>query len=264
MNMPKLTECSGRFVVTYFSEPLTTEALIRAILEAPTAQDMGRGGIKVIEVDGKSLVVRKYLHGGLFRALTQDRFLSGSRPLQEAEITLRLKEHGFPVADVCCAITENAGPVKRLYLVTFFEVGAVNLLDYLTRSTSRKRLRAIKTLATLFRRLEEEGIYHPDLHLNNVMIAETGELFFLDFDRAKAMELTPAHVESMLWRLARHADKMERQGRFQAKQREKVLFLRTYDHLSGRDMEKNMAAEAGKKNLFHRIGWFVESLLYRS
>jgi 3-deoxy-D-manno-octulosonic acid kinase len=194
--------------------------------------------------------------------LTGDLFLSDSRCRNEADIMHALAEKGFPVVEVLCAISETLGLVKRLYLVTALLEGSEDLLDSLHKSGTRKRLRLVKRFAELLWELEKAGIYHPDLHLNNVLVTPEGDLFFLDFDRAYHKAITPADVESMLWRLSRFADKMEKQGRFRAAPKERALFLRTYEHLSGRSIEGGMAQKMRRKGYLHRFGWFVESLLY--
>jgi hypothetical protein len=67
----------------------------------------------------------------------------------------------------------------------------------------------------------------------------------------------------MFGRLGRFVDKMDRQGRFSATGLEKALFLRTYARLSGVDLTKSLADSATRTGVRHRIGWFIESLLYR-
>jgi alpha-galactosidase len=96
----------------------------------------------------------------------------------------------------------------------------------------------------------------------NVMVTAGGKLVFLDFDRARKKLLGLKDVESMVWRLDRFVDKMGRQGKLAVQQREKTLFLRTYDRLSHRGLTTRMQSRAAAKTRLHRIGWFFESLLY--
>ena len=260
--MNRVGEESGKFRVFYYGEPVDTGVLLKALREARVLENRGRGGIKFLDVGEKKLVCRKYLHGGLFRALTKDLFMSDSRCRAEAHIMHTLARQGFPVAEAFCAISETAGPMKRLYLVTHLVENSKSLLDYLKESGSRVRLRTVRRFAQLLWDLERTGVYHPDLHLNNVLVTPRGELFFLDFDRARRKEITSADVEGMLWRLLRFTDKMEKQGKFRAEEREKILFVRTYERLSGHSIEKVMAQKMRRKNYIHRLGWFVEALLY--
>jgi tRNA A-37 threonylcarbamoyl transferase component Bud32 len=252
----------GRFLVTYYSEPVPASKLVDKILKAPALLNEGRGGIRIVEVAGRKLVCRQYLHGGLFRSFTRALFFSASRSTREVEILLHLKERGFPVITPFATITESCTFAKRLYLVTVLEEQAVNLLEYLKRSDAQARMRAIKRFAELLWGLEEAGVYHPDLHLRNVVLTTEGEMLFLDFDKAAITSIDREDAESMLWRLARFVEKMERLGELKVDEREQLLFLRTYERLSRRSMIDDMQKKMKRKGFLHRIGWFIESLLY--
>ncbi|MEO0249058.1 MAG: lipopolysaccharide kinase InaA family protein, partial [candidate division WOR-3 bacterium] len=113
-------------------------------------------------------------------------------------------------------------------------------------------------------RLEQTGIYHPDLHLRNVVLTADGRMLFLDFDKAVRKQLDQKDVESMFWRLERYVAKMERQGALVVYPYEKMLFVRVYERLSKRSLTKQIRKRLKTKNLIHRMGWFVESLLYKT
>jgi hypothetical protein len=66
----------------------------------------------------------------------------------------------------------------------------------------------------------------------------------------------------MFWRLARYVAKMERQGPCLSILT-KNAFVRIRAALKKRPAE-NLQKQLKTKNLLHRIGWFVESLLYRT
>jgi hypothetical protein len=55
---------------------------------------------------------------------------------------------------------------------------------------------------------------------------------------------------------------MERLGELKVDEREQLLFLRTYERLSRRSMINEMQKKMKRKGFLHRIGWFIESLLY--
>lgn len=253
----------GRFRIIYYSTFVEPGLFIKNLLESEMHSGKGRGGIKIIEVDGLKLVVRKYMHGGLFRGITRDFFTSQKRVVAEADILTYLREQRFPVVSPFCALIEHSFLVKRLYLVTGLEEKSINLLESFQQADKRQRLRLVKKLAHFFWMLEKAGIYHPDLHLRNVLVTPTQDLVFLDFDRARRKSVESKDAESMLWRLGRFVDKMERQGQSAVGSKEKALFLRVYDRLSGRDMGRSMERRAVTKGYIHRIGWFIESLIYR-
>ena len=252
------------FLVTCYAKSVPASELIEKMLRAPSIQHEGRAGIRILDVAGTKLVCRKYSHGGLFRAFTRDLFFSARRSAQEADIMLRLKQNGFPVITPFAAITELGTLRKRLYLCTVLEEGAINLLEYLKRSGKKARLRAVKRFAELLWELERAEIYHPDLHLKNVVVTPGGKMLFLDFDKASRRPIGKKDAESMLWRLARYVDKMQRQGDLRVDDRERILFLRTYERLSKRNIIGEMQKQLRRKTLLHKAGWFVESLLYGS
>jgi RIO-like serine/threonine protein kinase len=173
-----------------------------------------------------------------------------------------LQERGFPVATPFAAAIEKLFILRRLYLITVFEEDAVGLLEYLHTCKKRERMRAVVRLAELLWGLKQAGVYHRDLHLRNVLVTRENRLILLDFDRAVKKPLIPTDVESMIRRLGRFTEKMERQGRLRVGAIEKALFLRAYARLSGYDMTEKMKRSRKMRGLMHRVGWFIESLLF--
>jgi hypothetical protein len=247
------------------AEPLADpSALIDSLTSAPSLENKGRGGIRIVTLPGKRLACRKYIHGGFFRGITGDTFFSGKRAIDEFRITLYLQEGGFPVASPYCVIIKKAFLTKTPYILTYYEENGVDLTEFLHGASQRERCRAIKKFATLMSQLEKLGVYHPDLHLNNVLVdSKTKALLFLDFDKARKKPISAREMERMFWRLNRYSDKMEREGRIKIDSKEKLLFLRTYGRLSGSDMTARMAARATRKTLLSKLGWFFEGLFYR-
>jgi hypothetical protein len=261
--MAELTKADyGPFTIYFAGTPVEPALLIDQLDSGALIENKGRGGIRIIRAAGFTLACRKYLHGGLLRAFTGDTFFSNRRALQEITLIMHLRDAGFPVIEPFAAIVRNNAFTKDLCLLTVFREGAFDLLDYLRDASKTARLRAIRYLAFLYRRLEELGVYHPDLHLNNVLVAPDGGMVFLDFDKSSIKALTKEDMARMFWRLNRFADKMEKNGRLTATLGEKAFFLRVYSRLSGYDMAAYMEKKAGTKSLSGRIGWFIENALY--
>jgi 3-deoxy-D-manno-octulosonic acid kinase len=254
---------TGRFTVISCAPVQDEAALLRRLAAAPVIAGKGRAGIRTIEIDGHRLVARQYTHGGLFRIFTGDRFFGGRRAIAEAEITEYLYRCGFPIVKPFCVVTERRVLTRRLYLVTFLEEGAVDLLQHIREASSKQRLRIARRLGEAFWRLERAGVFHPDLHLRNVVITGDGRLVFLDFDRARRRAIGRKDMQWMFKRLGRFVDKMERQGEFSATGLEKAVFLRAYARLAHYDPTADMARSAERDHLRHRMGWLLESLLYR-
>ena len=259
--MTPFVERLGRFTISYYSSHVEPRALLGAISRAELVGGKGRGGIKIFEAGGLRLVSRKYMHGGLLRAFTRDLFLRPARATKEAEIMAYVREKGLPAAAPFCAIEERLFPVCRIYLVTYLQEGAVELLDHLRQSTRRERLRCSRRLAELMWLMKESGVFHPDFHLKNVLVTPGKRLVFLDFDRSRRRTVSDRDMKSMFRRLARFADKMVLQGRLDGSDEEKALFVRTYARLSGTDPDGWMRG-GGRRTYLNRLGWLVESLLY--
>lgn len=252
----------GRFHLPYSSEPIDIPLLVQELFKIHIIENKGRGGIRIVNVNNKQLICRQYIHGGLFRIITRDLFFTGKRGIHEVEILSYLKERGFPVVAPFCLLTENRNVFKRLYLFTFYEKNTVEFLEYLRSSGKKKRMRMIKRFAQLLWSLETLGIYHPDLHLNNILVAEEKDMIFLDFDKARKKTVTKKDMEGMFWRLNRFVEKMEEKGYIKFDIKEKILFLRTYKKISGYDIITVMEKQIATKRQTYKIGWFIESFLY--
>jgi hypothetical protein len=245
--------------------PITDfSTLIDRFRDTPPLENKGRGGVTLLDIKGGHIACRKYIHGGLLRAITGDIFFSAKRAMEELEILQYLKEKDFPVVQPYGLIIRENFVTKSLYILTVFEEKAADLLEVLSASTGKQRFRIIKMLAQIMWHMETLGVYHPDLHLNNALVNAEGTLTFLDFDRARRKSITKKDMEQMFWRLNRYAEKMERQGKLKIDIKEKMLFLRTYRKCSGFDMARAMKNKISKKGFLSKAGWFFESLLYRN
>jgi hypothetical protein len=253
----------GSFVVTYRQGLIDPSLVMRQLSDPRETIKKGRGEIKILMVDDRLLACRKYTHGGLLRGITGDTFCSEKRAAVELETTIFLEENGFPVIHACGYITKSNPFSKSLYFLTFFEESALDLLEFFKSASRKKRLRAVKNLACFLFQMVKLGIYHPDLHLQNVLVTKTDALLFLDFDRAYRKVITEKDTKNMLWRLNRFAEKKEKADELMVTVEEKTLFLKTFERLSGLHIMKDMAAQLESKHLSYKLGWLLESLLYR-
>jgi hypothetical protein len=239
-------------------------SLVMGQLSGPhSAMRKGRGEIQILSVGDKLLACRKYIHGGLLRGITREIFFSEKRAARELKITTHLEENQFPVVSPYGYITERRCCSKSLFFVTFFEENTGDLLDFLKTAGRKERLRAIKSFARLLFEMGRLGVYHPDLHLQNVLVKKAGGLILLDFDKAFFKAVTINDMERMFWRLNRFAEKKERAGELIVTIQEKALFLRTIERLSGYRIISDMQGQLEGKRRSYRLGWFLDLLLYR-
>jgi hypothetical protein len=252
----------GRVTLTFFSSLRDPASLLRELAKAPVVQGRGRGGIRIVESEGLRLVIRQYRHGGLFRAFTGARYATSGRAMKEAVVTEYLRHAGFPVVEPFCVVAERRLLFARLHLATVYEENRGDLLQCLQVGTTRERLQLIGKFAKGIWLMEQAGVYHPDLHLRNVLVTGDDRLVFLDLDKARRKQVGQEDMVSMFRRLDRFADKMDREGAFHATRLEKALFLRAYQRLSGRDLASELETSARRRSTLNRLGWYVEFLLY--
>lgn len=239
----------------------------------------GRGLLVSLPLDGKGferMVIRHYEHGGIFRALTRDLFLVGSRPFQELIITEMARKAGLPTMEVLAGIKSRVfGPFYKGDLVSKEIPHSLDLIQYFTRwgkGRVQKRLdekrKLIHQAGRLVRKMHEVGIYHSDLHLKN-FIVEMGErgigsLYIIDFDRSKIIHpLKSNKWFANLLRLDRSVEKWRSKG-LSITRTDRLRFLRSY--LEG-DKERIVSVRKYiKKYLRHRkryrLGWAIERLIY--
>lgn len=274
----------GRYTVYSQSELTNLSGLIDEFQKTPCLSDKGRGGIKILHIENRKIACRQYIHGGIFRFFTGDAFFSAKRSINEIELLIYLEKAGIPAVKPFCIIEERRFLFKKLHILTIFEENTKNLTDYLVSAQDRQRLRLAKKIAYLFWMLEQSGVYHPDLHLDNMLFRDkikcpgngsqptfnqggtgvSGDIILIDFDRARRKRLSKKDVEDMFWRLNRYIEKMEKKGGLRIGSKEKTLFLRTYERLSGSEITESMKASLKYKQLASRIGWKIESFFYRT
>jgi 3-deoxy-D-manno-octulosonic acid kinase len=239
----------------------------------------GRGLLASLPLAGKGperMVIRHYEHGGIFRALTRDLFLAGSRPFRELIITEMARKAGLPTMEVLAAIKSLVfWPFYKGNLVSKEIPNSVDLIQYFTRGGKgrvQKRLdekrKLIHQAGRLVRKMHEVGIYHSDLHLKN-FIVEMGEggmgsLYIIDFDRSKIIHpLKSNKWFANLLRLDRSAEKWRPKGLWITRT-DRLRFLRSY--LEGDKERIASVRKYIKKYLRHRrryrIGWAIERLIY--
>lgn len=253
---------ADRYFLVYLGECADIAAFIKRAMVPDRRLTAGRGAPGVFDFDGNTFVIRQYLHGGWLRGVTKGAFLGEGRAFDELDTTAYLEESGFPVVKPFGYISRKKIIANELFFITFFVDDARDLVGYFRSSDVRERLRMAKKLAIYFYRLGRLGIYHPDLHLRNVLVDKHNELLFLDFDKAYQKKITLDDYEEMFWRLDRYARKYSSQFGTPIDDRERAIFLRTFERVSGQEIISRMQANRDKKERSSRIGWLIDRALY--
>jgi tRNA A-37 threonylcarbamoyl transferase component Bud32 len=152
----------------------------------------GRGTVLRLPVtmtgEKRGLVLREYLHGGLFRAILKNRFLIPHRALRELFALTTARRRGVPVPEAIGAV-KNHGPLCFFYrarIVTIEIPHSQNLPHFLCSVTKKEKRRdLLLTAGGAIRTMHDAGMYHRDLNLNNLLVKQgKNEITLLDFDRA--------------------------------------------------------------------------------
>ena len=178
----------------------------------------GRGVAYAVMLPGDAarVVVRRSRHGGLFAALTGDRFTAPTRAPYELDTALRLTELGVRTPEVVAFATYPAGVLRRADVVTREIPGSADLAAVLAEPMSEDRRRAVlAAVAQLIAELTLAGGRHPDLNIKNILVqrSATGEMvaYVLDVDRIWFDRPGSARVtERNIARLSRSARKWRR------------------------------------------------------
>jgi hypothetical protein len=169
--------------------------------------------------DGRWMVVRRYIHGGLLKGLTGDRFFFGSRSFRELAVTEKIRSCGMATVEPVGAVRLSAFPFfYRAYFLSIEVPGAMNLVQYLSEKTTHQpqhlpsKRNTLSGVGLLLRRFHDAGFVHRDLQLKNILVAH-GEPLLIDFDRCfQKSTLSIRDRMKNLLRLNRSAEKWKQAG----------------------------------------------------
>ncbi len=219
--------------------------------------------------EGKRIVIRRYLHGGLFGALTRDLYLFGSRSFQELTLTMQMRTCGIPTIEPIGAIHRTLWPFHQAYLLSLEIPEAKHLIQYfheIEAQPSRERVlrkrSIIRSAGLLVRRLHQAGFFHGDLQLKNILVSGE-ELFLIDFDHSYQRDrLSLDERKKNLLRLNRSVEKWKRLG-LPITRADRLHFFLAY--AEGDEEMKKAIQKALRtyflRRLFYRWSWAVQKML---
>ncbi len=228
----------------------------------------GRGSTAIVDVADTSLVVRRFLPGGLLRRLRSPVFARPSRPFRELELLESLRRSDISTLEPVAAVARRVPGGYALELVTLQLRGACDLLGFALGSRERGRRsrrvvwrRAGVTLA----RVHAVGLDHADLHLKNFLESD-GEVYIIDLDRSRlCTRLRPAQRHRNLARLWRY---VYRQGQLRGTPlidlRDVLSFLGGYepDRRARHACFRKVRRRFERTRPLHAIGWMIDRLLH--
>ena len=181
---------------------------------------------RVMRVDGcPSVIVKHFLPGGPLGLLKS--IIRGDPALREWNALRRAARHELPVPKAVAVGWRYRFAQRESFLVTEALSDAAPLGQYLygaQRAANALRRKAIEQAAKVLRKAHDAGMFHKDLHLDNLMVRlqETGpQVFLIDLQRVDFRR--PLRIKERLINLAElHG------GCTAATHTERLRFLKTY------------------------------------
>jgi 3-deoxy-D-manno-octulosonic acid kinase len=146
----------------------------------------GRGAVSLLRMDEESWVLRHYRRGGLIAHLSDDRYwwtgAARTRSFAEWRLLAELRRRELPVPEPIAAAYARSGLTYRADLITRELPASRTLATAIAQHADAVVWRAVGlTIA----RFHAQGVHHADLNANNILIADTGVIYLLDFDRGR-------------------------------------------------------------------------------
>ena len=220
--------------------------------------------------DGMSMVLRRYSHGGLLRAITGNLYFFGARSFRELSLTEEIRSCGVPTIPSIGAIHSCVFFLfYQAYFLSLEIPRAMDLMQYFSeigphpspQDLSSKR-KTIRSVGLLIRQFHQAGFFHGDLQLKNILV-EGDHPLLIDFDRSyrKSILSVKERMRNLL-RLDRSAEKWRRHG-LPITRTDRWRFFLAYageDKKIREAMEKTLRTYS-LRSLFYRFGWTVEKIL---
>jgi hypothetical protein len=219
---------------------------------------------------GRRMVIRQYLHGGIFRYFTRDFYLFGSRSFQELALTEEVRTCGIPTVEPIAAIHRSVfGPLYQAYLLSLEIPGSNDFIQYLQEigpQPLREKLilkrKTIQSTGFLLRKFHQSGFFHGDLQLKNILIAED-QASIIDLDRSYRKEILSVRERMKnLLRLNRSAEKWRHLG-LSITRTDRWRFFLAYagEDSSIRNAMKKAMQTYSARHFFYRCGWAFNRIL---
>lgn len=186
----------------------------------------GRTPCKILllkSLNDENLVVRDYMHGGLFRMILGSYFWQRSRPLNELSICEAARKRGIRTTEII-AIVKNRiiGPLYKCKLVSKEITNAIDLMELLLHFDENhiltQKRQIVNKVARAIKGMHDAGIYHADLHLKNILIQQKDNnsfsVYIIDLDKSKQFkEISLDRRMKNLMRLDRSLEKFIRNNK---------------------------------------------------
>lgn len=225
-----------------------------------TSELAGRKALEELDSPAGVLLLRRFTHGGLLRAISGRRFLDAQRPLREWELCAALTQRGIATPRIVGARARRLFPLGFALDLLSVRIPGARDLDAL-RTDPASDLRALATgLGAFVRRMHDAGLFHADLTPKNLLHTPQG-LVVLDLDRSRLLD-GPLPIEKRvanLERLLRFVLRREARAGARLRPRDYLACLRAYEPRPAERRRLRLAVlDRRRRTLFwHRMGWLM-------
>ncbi|OPZ58197.1 MAG: 3-deoxy-D-manno-octulosonic acid kinase [Deltaproteobacteria bacterium ADurb.Bin510] len=170
-------------ITTVYYKEACAELVELIPVAGPIGEASDVSGRSPIHYLGEDYVVRHLTHGGLFRHITGDRFLSTQRTLREMFISHQLIAAGIPTPEIVAVRFVRREPGYAIAVISRRLQDAVDLLTYL-KEPRPDAGQLLRLSGVLIRRMHEAGVLHADLHLKNILLDKNRAPLIIDLDKS--------------------------------------------------------------------------------
>lgn len=183
-----------------------------------TRNTNGRGTVYFRSLNKPSgninVVVKKYQRGGMIRHFNKSLYWHNhyrqSRVWLEFGLLVNMTSMGLPVPIPVAGMTQRKFPLCYESTIVTKEIeNAVTLADRLKQGSVDYNL--WRRIGETIKRFHAANIYHADLNASNILLADNGNVYLIDFDKGQLMSTDQgAWKKGNLDRLLRSLQKYRR------------------------------------------------------
>jgi 3-deoxy-D-manno-octulosonic acid kinase len=186
----------------------------------------GRSPIRTIE---PNMVIRTLLHGGFFRHITGNNFLTPARTIRELAISNYLALHGIKTPDILAVRIQKKGIFCNIEVISRLVPDSIDLLTYLEKPRGDGK-DIIMNAGMLINRIHNLGVYHADLHVKNLLLDSSRSIWVLDLDKAYRLKNLPSFLKRLnIKRFIRSLKKWQTRGRIYLPEAWEGSFMEGYE-----------------------------------
>ena len=240
-------------------EPARWDAWLAGREGRVLTREGGRAPSRVILLEGiGEAVVRRRLHGGLLAKVTRDLFAGARRPVREIEASERIRLGGVATPEILAVYLRRPFPgLYRSCILSRLVPQSENLRQWIGGAGRDPACWGpmLARVARALCSLHDEGCFHRDLNLGNLLVAPAG-IWILDLDGAVMRDaLAIRERGANLLRLYRSLCKESRRKE-PLSPRQRALFLRHYAQSDRRlfgDLSSYLRARWARERLRRKV-----------